>query len=57
MSQIQGALIHLFSKHHIVFWYNVKCELRGEFDSLILLGVELVELNNNEFGVKHRILR
>src|SRR5690606_20914625 len=57
MSQIQGALIHLFQKHRIVFWYDAKRELRGEFESLILPGVEMIELSNNEFGVKHRILR
>jgi len=57
MSQIQGALIHLFHKHRIVFWYDAKHELRGEFESLILPGVEMIELNNNEFGVKHHILR
>ena len=57
MSQIQGALIHLFHKHRIVFWYDARRELRGEFEALILPGVELIELNNNEFGIKHRILR
>lgn len=57
MTQIQGALIHLFHKHRIVFWYDTKCELRGEFEALILPGVEMIELNNNEFGVKHHILR
>ena len=57
MSQIQGALIHLFKKHRIVIWYDTKCELRDEFDQLILPGVQTIELGNNEFGVKHRILR
>jgi hypothetical protein len=57
MSQIQGALIHLFNKHRIVFWYDSKHELRGEYEGLILPGVEMVELRNNEFGIKHRLLR
>ena len=57
MSQIQGALIHLFKKHRIVIWYDTKCELHDEFDQLILPAVQTIELANNEFGVKHRILR
>lgn len=57
MSQIQGALIQLFQHHRIVFWYDAKRELRGAFESLILPGVEMIELANNEFGVKYRILR
>ena len=57
MSQIQGALIHLFKNKRIVFWYDAKQELRGEFESLFLPGVEMIELDNNAFGIKHRILR
>lgn len=36
MSQIQGALIHLFKKHRIIFWHDTKHELRGEFEAAIL---------------------
>jgi len=57
MSQIYDALMSLFKKHRIVFWYDAKRELRGEFEGLILPGVELVELAGNEFAVKYRILR
>jgi uncharacterized protein (TIGR02687 family) len=57
MNLIQGTLIQLFKRHRIVFWYDTKCELRGEFETLILPGVELIELSNNEFAVKHRTLR
>ena len=57
MSQIQSALQILFTKHRIVFWYDAKRELRAEFEALLLPGVEAIELNQNEFAVKHRILR
>lgn len=57
MTQIQQALHELFKRHRIVFWYDDKRELRGEFDTLIMPGVELIELANNEFAVKHRVLR
>lgn len=57
MSQITGVLEQLFTRHRIVLWYDHKRELRGEFEALLLPGVELIEIHNNEFQVKHRILR
>lgn len=57
MNKIQQALDKLFEKHRIVFWYDVKKELRADYDALELAGVEKIELTNNEFGVKYRILR
>ncbi len=55
--RIAQALIKLFERHRIVFWYDVKRELRDEFDSLSLPDIEKLELNNNEYGVKYRLLR
>ncbi len=55
--RIDQALNRLFERHRIVFWNDTKLELREEFDSLQLEGVEKVELVNNEFGVKYHILR
>ena len=55
--RIDQALNRLFERHRIVFWNDTKRELREEFDSLQLEGVEKVELVNNEFGVKYHILR
>lgn len=57
MGQIQAALARLFEHHRIVFWYDIKHELRAEFEALALPGVEKIELRNNQFAVKHRILR
>ncbi|NCO66925.1 MAG: hypothetical protein GW874_10065, partial [Solirubrobacter sp.] len=55
--QIAQALQRLFERHRIVFWNDTNRELRSDFDALKLAGVEKIELTNNEFGVKYRILR
>jgi hypothetical protein len=54
---LKKILDRLFEKHRIVFWYDTESELRADFEVLEFDAVEKVELNNNEFGVKHRILR
>lgn len=56
-SQITTALERLFDRYRIVFWYDEKQELREAFDALELDKVEKLEIQNNEFGLKHRILR
>lgn len=55
--RIAQALTKLFDRRRIVFWYDAKQELREDFEALQLAGVKKIELINNEFGVKHRILR
>ncbi len=55
--RVSQALAKLFDRHRIVFWYDTKQELRGDFDALSLPGIEKLELINNEYGIKYRILR
>ena len=55
--RISQALQRLFEKHRIVFWYDTNRELRSDYEALSLDGVEKVELRNNEFGLKYRMLR
>ena len=55
--RIAQALGKLFERHRIVFWYDDKQELRGDYDGLALPGVEKIELTNNEMAVKYRLLR
>jgi uncharacterized protein (TIGR02687 family) len=55
--KITQALTNLFEKQRIVFWYDNRQEFRADFEALELPGVEKIELANNEFGVKYRILR
>ena len=55
--QINYALSRLFDKHRIVFWYDTKQELRSDFEAVSIPDVEKLEIANNEYGLKHRILR
>jgi uncharacterized protein (TIGR02687 family) len=56
-NRITKALTKIFDRHRIVFWYDVKQELRNDFETLKLPGVEKLELINNEYGIKYRLLR
>ena len=56
-NNLSNAIQRYFDKHRIVFWYDEKSELRHEYESLSLPGVEKIELHNDEFAVKYRILR
>ncbi|MAT50436.1 MAG: TIGR02687 family protein [Porticoccaceae bacterium] len=55
--RITQALGKLFERHRIVFWYDSKQELRSDFEAVSLPGVEKLEIADNEYGIKHRILR
>lgn len=44
-------------QRQIVFWYDTNREFAEDFEALDLPGVEKVEIRNNEFGLKHRMLR
>ena len=56
-NQIQEALLKRFDKHRIIFWYDTNKELRQDFEALALPDIEKVEINNNELGLKYRLLR
>ena len=56
-NSIVSALTNLFDKRRIVFWYDAKQELRDDFTALALPGIEKIEIANNEYAVKYRILR
>jgi hypothetical protein len=55
--RIAAALTRLFEDHRIVLWYDNARELRAAFEALKLPGVEQVEVTNNEFGIKYRVMR
>lgn len=56
-NRIARALSDQFDRHRIVFWYDDNREFREDFEALSLPGIEKIELANNEFGVKYRVLR
>ena len=55
--RIAQALIKQFDRDRIIFWYDSKQELRDDFESLELDRIIKIELKNNEFAIKYRILR
>lgn len=55
--RISSSLRRLFDQHRIVFWYDADRDLRHEFDGADVPGVTKVEVANNEFGLKYRMLR
>jgi len=55
--RISQALSRLFDKHRIVFWYDTKQELRSDFETVSIPDVEKLEIANNEYGLKYRVLR
>ncbi|WP_206171667.1 hypothetical protein [Thiorhodococcus mannitoliphagus] len=56
-NRVAQALTKLFERHRIVLSDDTKEELRGDFDALTLPGIEKLEVKNNEYGLKYRILR
>lgn len=56
-TQIKQALENLFKKHRIVFWYDDKQEFEKDFEDLEFDDVAKLEIKNNEFRLKHQILR
>ncbi len=57
--RITAGLMRLYEDqgHRIVFWYDAARDLRGAFDAVDLPGVTKLEIANNEFGLKYRMLR
>lgn len=55
--RINQALTRLFERHRVVFWYDTKKELRRDFEEVVLDRVEKVEVLNNEYALKYRILK
>jgi len=55
--RIAASLRRLFEEHRIVFWYDTDRDMRPAFDALDLAGVTKLEIANNEFGLKYRILQ
>lgn len=56
-TNIQNSLKKLFNKHRLVFWYDDKKELQDEFEALPEEGFTKVRVSNNQFEVKHRMVK
>lgn len=57
--RINAGLMRLYEDqgYRIVFWYDAARDLRAAFDAVDLPGVIKLEIANNEFGLKYRMLR
>lgn len=56
-TQIKQALENLFQKHRLVFWYDDKQEFEKDFEGLEFDDITKLEIKNNQFKLKHQILR
>ena len=54
---IYNALSTLFQDNRVVFWYDDAAKLKEQFDELELAEVEKVEVQNNQFELKYRIMK
>lgn len=59
MSSLRAVLPHLeqrFESQRLVFWHDGDGEYASEFGSLELEGVTTIQVENNEYAVKNRLL-
>lgn len=59
MSSLSAVLPHLeqrFESQRLVFWHDAGGEYATEIDTLDLVGVTTVRVENNEYAVKNRVL-
>ncbi len=56
-AQIKETLKSYFEDKRIVFWYDEKSQFTEDFNELEIPNVTKIKLENNEFGVKYRVLR
>jgi uncharacterized protein (TIGR02687 family) len=57
MNPVEKSLLHAFSRHRVVVWYDAGQEWTEEVERLALDGVEKLVVKNTEFGTKYRILK
>jgi uncharacterized protein (TIGR02687 family) len=55
--RIAKGLAAQFEQHRIIVWSDPDAEMRETFDALALPGVIKAAVQNNEFALKHRVLR
>lgn len=56
-NKIVASLTKMFEKNRIVFWYDQEKNLRETFNNVDINNVEKIEIKNNEFALKYKILR
>lgn len=57
MSRLEESLYKLFEEHRLVFWYDPKSEMTEDFDQMQLQGIEKIQVQQNPFEVKYRVVK
>src|SRR5690606_32518038 len=57
MTRIEESLHKIFHDHRVVFWYDDQEKMREQYEEVALDDIHKIEVGNNEFAIKHRILR
>ena len=56
-SAVRPHLERWFEKHPVVFWHDPDGQYAADLDDLDLPGVQTIRVANDEYGIKHRLLR
>ena len=56
IEKIQIAIAQLFEQHRILFWYDAEGKMTTIFQDLLLPDATKITIENNEFGIKYRVL-
>ena len=54
---LRPHLERCFESHRIVFWHDPESEYGTDLDSLDLPGVQTIQVGNDEYAIKHRLLQ
>ena len=57
MDKIAEALHKRFENHRIIFWYDEKKEMVEQYNGLELPEVQKIQVDGNEFAVKHQVVK
>lgn len=60
MSNVAALRPHLercFERHRLVFWHDPDGQYGADLDSLELQGVQTIQVANDEYAIKHRLLQ
>ncbi len=57
MGKIAESLQKIFQDHRVIFWYDEAEKMREQYEEVSLNGIEKIEVDNNEFALKHTIIK
>lgn len=53
---VRPHLLRRFDSHRVVFWHDPEGQYAADLDGLDLSGIQTIEVANNEFAIKYRLL-